>query len=85
MAVLTSSCIVVRPSMKHLRFRESSRAVPIPLPLLEPSTAKSDTVALPASRIAPQSAPSILPKRSADTNCPPGHCAMKNSMVDSAK
>jgi hypothetical protein len=83
--VLTSSCIVVRPSMKHLRFRESRSAVPTPLPLLPASTARSDIVTLPASSIAPQRAPSILPNRSAETNCPAGHWAMKNSMVDSAK
>lgn len=85
MVVLTSSCIVVRPSMKHLRFRPSIRAVPTPLPLLPESTASRDTVTLPLSRIAPQSAPSILPNRSADTNCPSGHWAMKNSIVVSAK
>jgi len=71
--------------MKHLLLRESRRAVPTPLPLLAASTAKRDTVTRLSSRIAPQRAPSIRPNRSAETNCPPGHCAMKNSMVDSAK
>jgi hypothetical protein len=57
----------------------------MPLPLLAASTARRDTVTLLLSRTAPHSAPSILPNRSAETNCPSGHWAMKNSIVDSAK